>query len=179
MNRILYNLPNHVHYLTFSCFHRQQLLTSDDFRLMLLESWNEAREVGRFAVWAYVLMPEHVHLLVYPREDNYAMNKILRLLKERFTRRVVGYWRDRSPDLLSRIQCLRGQCMVHRFWQEGGGYDRNLYEWKTIQRTIDYIEWNPVRRKLVTNPTEWPWSSAGARNGRKDIPFYIDEIQVD
>jgi putative transposase len=178
MNRTSYNLSNHVHHLTYSCFHRQQLLTSDDLRLMLLESWNEAREVGKFMVWAYVIMPEHVHLLICPREEDYALDKILRLLKEGFTRRVVGYWQAHSPDLLSRIHCLRGQRMVNRFWQDGGGYDRNLYEWKTIRKTIDYIEWNPVRRKLVANPTDWPWSSARARSGRKDVPFYIDEIQI-
>ncbi len=178
MKRTSYNLPNHAHYLTFSCYRRQQLLTDDGLRRELMESWEEARRVGGFAVWAYVVMPEHVHLLLLPPDNDYQISRILRLLKEGFTRRAVEYWQVHSPHMLERIRFRRGRRLVHRFWQEGGGYDRNLYDWDAIQKAVDYIEWNPVRRGLVSDPIDWYCSSARARAGRSDIPFQVDEIQA-
>ncbi|HUU45816.1 MAG TPA: transposase, partial [Acidobacteriota bacterium] len=122
MERTTYNLPNHAHYLTFSCYRRQQLLTNALLRRLLLTLWQEARSKAHFSIWAYVIMPEHVHLLVYPREEDYAMSRILRILKEPFTRWLVGHWSATAPHMLERIRVRRGTRLLHRFWQEGGGY---------------------------------------------------------
>ena len=176
MSRISYNLPNHAHYLTFSCYRRQQLLTSDDLRQLLVKTWDEARGNGSLAIWSYVIMPEHVHLLVYPNNERYQMSKMLRLLKEGFTHRVVAHWKDQAPHMLERIRIQRGGRWLHRFWQEGGGYDRNLYNWDTIRRAINYIEWNPVRRGMVSDPNDWRWSSAQARAGVGDVPLNLDRF---
>jgi putative transposase len=174
--RTSYNLPNHAHYLTFSCYRRQQLLTSDHVRRQLVTAWDEACCAGNFAIWSYVIMPEHVHLLIYPRDELYEMSKILRLMKEGFTHRVVADWKDRAPHMLEQISVQRGRRTVHRFWQEGGGYDRNLYDWNAIRRAVEYIEGNPVRRGLVSDPLEWQWSSAGARAGQIDVLLTVDEF---
>ena len=48
---------------------------------------------------------------------------------------------------------------VFRFWQEGGGYDRNLTGEKTVLAAIQYAHANPVRRGLCSSPAEWRWSS--------------------
>jgi len=179
MSRISYNLPNHAHFLTFSCYHRQQLLTSEDVLRLLTKTWDEARRRGDFDIWSYVILPEHVHLLIYPRNEKYEMSTILRLLKEQFTHRVVTIWQKTSPPLLEMLRVERGERSLHRFWQEGGGYDRNLYNWNKISSAIDYIEWNPVRRGLVSDPLDWEWSSARARTGIERIPLVIDKIQVE
>jgi len=47
----------------------------------------------------------------------------------------------------------------YRFWQRGGGYDRNLWSPEEIHEKIHYIHANPVRRGLVVRPEDWPWSS--------------------
>ena len=52
---------------------------------------------------------------------------------------------------------------VFRFWQTGGGFDRNLWNAKAIHSSINYIEANPVRAGLVEKPEDWQWSSAHAR----------------
>lgn len=178
MPRASYKLPNHAHYLTFSCYRRQQLLTSDDLCSLLVKTWDEARRAGNVAIWSYVIMPEHVHLLIYPKNDPYEMSNVLRLLKEGFTRWAVAYWMDRAPHMLERISIQRGKRVLHRFWQEGGGYDRNLYDWDTIRRAIEYIEWNPVRRGLASDPNAWVWSSARARAGMSDVPLALDECPI-
>ncbi|MBD3297987.1 MAG: hypothetical protein GF341_04970 [candidate division Zixibacteria bacterium] len=176
MKRKSYNLPYHAHFLTFSVYRRQQLLTNDHLREELLHHWDIARHKLDFAIWSYVIMPEHVHLLIYPRNEQYAMPCILRSLKESFARWVVRHWEEHAPHLLTRISVKRGPRALHRFWQEGGGYDRNLFDWDTIERAIDYIEMNPVRRGLVTDPLDWKWSSARHRVGSTDTTFRVDPI---
>jgi putative transposase len=123
-------------------------------------------------------MPEHVHLLVYPEVEQYSMSQILRYLKEPFARRVVKHWEQNAPEMLSRIEVKRGSRTVRRFWQEGGGYDRNLYNWETIRKAVDYIEQNPVRRGLAEEPIGWMWSSAQARAGMADAPLILDEFEI-
>jgi putative transposase len=179
MKRISFNIPNHAHFLTFSCYQHQQLLTSDPLRNQLLVCWDDARHQGKFAIWAYVIMPEHVHLLIWLKSENYEMAKILRLLKESFSRWVVKYWTSVSPHLLERISIQRGKRRVRRFWQEGGGYNRNLYTWESIKKARDYIEWNPVRRGLVEDPSKWYWSSARSRMDNNDVLLKVDEIDIE
>jgi putative transposase len=123
-------------------------------------------------------MPEHVHLLVWPGSEDCKMAAILRLLKEPLARWVVKYWISTAPQLLDRIRVCRGARCVHRFWQEGGGYDSNLCKWESITKAIEYIEWNPVRRGFVVDPSAWQWSSARCHQGDKDVPLALDSIDV-
>jgi putative transposase len=52
---------------------------------------------------------------------------------------------------------------MFRFWQHGGGFDRNLWNAKAIHDAINYIEANPVRRGLASAPENYRWSSSYAR----------------
>ena len=61
--------PGDFHELTFSCYERSQLLVRDDWRRLLCRAINQATSDQDFALVAFVLMPEHVHLLVYPRQQ--------------------------------------------------------------------------------------------------------------
>ena len=106
------------------------------------------------------------------------MSRIMRRIKEPFTRRVVESWKLNSPMKLGQLQAKFGSRIVYRFWQPGGGYDRNLFDMEKIKSAIEYIEFNPVRRGLVTDPTDWEWSSSRARNGYKDIPLQIDKLII-
>jgi putative transposase len=66
-----FNIPGHAHELTFSCFQRLPLLERDRTRGWLIEAIGEARKRERFDLWAFVIMPEHAHLLVHPRAPDY------------------------------------------------------------------------------------------------------------
>ena len=68
--------------------------------------------------------------------------------------------------------------MVYRFWQRGGGYDRNLTETGTVFAEIAYIHANPIRRKLCERPTDWPWSSASeyAQKGSGLLRLDLDSL---
>ncbi len=50
--------------------------------------------------------------------------------------------------------------LAFRFWQEGPGYDRNLFSAQAIEASVVYIHMNPVRRGLRHQATDWKWRSA-------------------
>ena len=154
-----YNTLGHGHLLTFSCYRRQPLLSKEHTCRYLAEGLEGARRKHRFDLWAYVFMPEHVHLLLWPRPQEYSISSILQTVKQSVSRRVVLELRKHDPERLSSL--ATGQTnRPYRFWQDGGGHDRNVVSGSTAKAAIDYIHGNPVRRGLVADPTDWHWSSA-------------------
>jgi putative transposase len=74
--------------------------------------------------------------------------------------------KDTNSPCLSRITVKRGKRPVRRFWQPGGGYDRNVIEPYTLAEMIEYIHANPVRRGLVKKAEDWKGSRAGWFEGK-------------
>ena len=168
-----FDVPHHAHELTFSCYHQLPLLNNDRTRSWLAAAVHRARETHYFHVWAYVFMPEHVHLLLWPTQPSYSTGRILQAIKQPVARRELNYRRAHGPAALERL--AKGQQHApHRFWQDGSGYDRNVTSVETLQSMVDYIHNNPVRRRLVGGPGDWQWSSFRAWTGAGDGPLAID-----
>jgi len=105
--------------------------------------FHDSGKLRFYELHAYVVMANHVHLLITPRV---ALARITHSLK-RFTAREAN-----------RILALTGK----PFWQDES-YDRLVRDNAEFQRIRQYIEQNPVRAGLVATPEEYPWSSAGRR----------------
>jgi len=172
-----FNIPGHSHFLTFSCWERRPFLAEEDACREFVETLEAARRIEEFDLWAYVLMPEHVHLLIRPRREVYSMARILRRIKERFSRDTLRNWRTRFPDRLE--ECADRGCVPtrYRFWQPGGGFDRNLWNHDAIRNAVTYIEANPIRRGLVADSLAWEWSSARSRAGWPNVPLMVDPVE--
>jgi putative transposase len=169
-----FEVPGHAHFLTFSCYQRLPLLSKDRTRRWFIDSLEKARQSHHFDLWAWVIMPEHIHLLIYPREPNYRMAAILTTIKKPVGYKAIRYLREHAPEFLNRLTITRRGRTRHHFWQAGAGYDKNLYDAPAIQATADYIHSNPVGRGLVTRAEDWHWSSAGDWSGVKDVPIRVD-----
>jgi putative transposase len=156
-----YHEPGDLHEFTFSCYRQIKLLTNDVWRRYLARAIDVAGERFRFPLVAFVFMPEHVHLLVFPLEEKPAIELYLAAVKRPVSADVKRDLARAGSPLLKRLTVReRPGKEVFRFWQEGPGYDRNLQKPKTVQSSIEYIHLNPVRRKLVTDARRWKWSSA-------------------
>ncbi len=152
----------HVHELTFSCLARQPLLANDLWRGWFCEILESACDRHEFLLLAYVLMPEHIHLLVCPGGSSSRIPNFLGDLKRLFSRRVKRSLTVARDPLLDRLTVRqRPGVTTFRFWQEGPGYDRNLMSPKAIVAAMQYIHANPVRRGLCQRAVDWNWSSAG------------------
>ena len=174
-----YNLPGHAHYLTFSCHKQLPLLNRDRTRQWVVDALDAARRKHEMSLWAYVIMPEHVHLLVHPRREVYSMQKFLFSCKRPVSWRAKQWLKEHhETEWLERLIVSRGGKPTFRFWLPGGGYDRNIIHAEGIRAAIDYIHGNPVRRGLLEAPEDWWWSSAGFWSGETDVPLRMDAMDL-
>ena len=174
------NFSGHAHELTFSCFHGLPLFKNDRTCQWLADSINQARKKHEYDLWAYVIMPTHVHLLVHPRKEHCKISAILKSIKLPVAKRAIRYLRDHDPKWLNKLTTHHNNGSVdYRFWQRGGGYDRNIIEPTTLLKSIEYIEANPVRKELIDSSASWKWSSAAWHAGSRDVPLSIDSIPME
>ncbi len=138
------------------------LLTNDTWREKLARCVEAAGKETTIELVGFVFMPEHVHLLVYPKTPNPSISLYLARIKQPFSKQIkdilVG---QRSRLLLKLTVRERPGKECFRFWQEGPGFDRNLYSPEAISSSLEYIHNNPVSRGLCRRAVDWKWSSAG------------------
>ena len=171
-----WNDPGHAHDLTYSCHHRLPLLSRSRVRRWIVDAFERTRDELDVALWAYVIMPEHVHVLLHPRAPDYHMRRLLALLKQPVAKAARGWLEETArTKWLQRLTVVYPSRRVFRFWQPGGGFDHNVIREKTLSTIVDYIHANPVRRGLVPEPTQWEWSSARFWDGRSDVPLRMDD----
>lgn len=123
------------HFITFSCHHRKPYLNTPAARDTFLDSLERTRSHYQFEVLGYVVMPEHVHLLVSEPPDD-LLSKALQALKISVSRRLTE----------------------RPFWQ-ARYYDFNVFTHDKRVEKLKYMHRNPVKRGLVTQPEDWRWSS--------------------
>lgn len=156
-----YHEPGDLHELTFSCYHRMPLLTNDAWREELARCIDTAGTKTAINLAAFVFMPNHAHLLVVPTSSEPAIDKYLALVKQPFSKTIKALLLETRSSLVDRLTVdERPGKTCFRFWQEGPGYDRNIYSPSYIETCVEYIHQNPVRRGLVKRAVDWKWSSA-------------------
>ena len=151
-----------MHELTFSTHRRVRIFEPSRCCQAFVDALRDAQGRHGFRVLGYVVMPEHVHLLVMP-PPGVTVALVLKSVKLSSSRALAKILAEESPGKLHWLEVPRPQGGVEqRIWQRGGGYDRNLWSPQIIRASIQYIHMNPVRRGLCASPELWPWSSARA-----------------
>jgi putative transposase len=145
-----------LHFITFSCYRRHPLLGTRRARNRFVRILDEVRARHGFRLIGYVVMPEHVHLLVSePRKIT--PSKVLQVLKQKVSRALRGRGRKKVPGQLS-LAFAAAATEERAFWQRRF-YDFNVWSSKKVREKLEYMHANPVKRKLVMHPKDWPWSS--------------------
>ena len=132
-----YQTEGHYHFLTFSCYRRLPYLNNDHSRITFLNTLEHLRQRHRFFLFGYVLMPEHVHLLL-TEPKIHSLSTTISVLKGETSKLLKGT----RP----------------KFWQSRY-YDFNVFTQPKFVEKLRYIHRNPVERGLVEKPEDWPWSS--------------------
>jgi len=135
---VRYQKAGSFHFVTFSCYRRLPLLNSTAAYRCFEQELEWVRCRYGFSVFGYVLMPEHVHLLL--GETRVASLSIaLQVLKQETSRKLKG----------------KGAA---QFWLRRY-YDFNVWSEQKRAEKLHYMHRNPVVRGLVAKPEDWPWSS--------------------
>jgi putative transposase len=127
----------HLHFITFSCHHRLPYLEAPKPKEILERVIERTRSTHNFLLYAYVLMPEHLHLLL-SEPKNHSLSSTLRVIKGESSKLLKG---NRN-----------------HFWQPRY-YDFNVFTTRKFKEKIQYIHRNPVTRGLVLKPEDYRWSS--------------------
>jgi putative transposase len=145
-----------LHFITFSCIHRRQLLGTGQARNCFVRLLGEVRVRYALKLIGYVIMPEHVHLLISEPRIGHP-SKVLQVLKQRVARALLPRLDDRDKST------------EQHFWQRRF-YDFNVWNGKKITEKLNYMHLNPITRGLVGHPKDWPWSSwSYYTNGEKGL----------
>jgi putative transposase len=134
---IRYQQTGQIHFVTFGCYHRRPLFLLDANRRIFEDALERVRHTYGLVVYGYVVMPDHVHLLL-SEPDRETLAVALKSLKQGVARRL-----------------LTG---ADHFWQKRY-YDFNLLTHAKFVEKLRYIHRNPVRRGLCLHPEDWQWSS--------------------
>lgn len=149
--------PGVPHHVTQRGNRRQQAFFNDEDYQSYLNLMSEWCARFRVEVWAYCLMPNHVHLIAVP-ETKDGLNLAIGEAHRRYTRRI-NFREDWRGHL----------------WQ--GRFSSFIMEDQYLLACTRYVELNPVRAGLVKNPEDWRWSSAAAHiAGQEDTLVKTDPL---
>ena len=170
------------HFVTFSCYHHKCLFTTEGSRREFETALERVRRRFRLRVYAYVVMPDHVHLLVSEPEVQ-TLADALKSLKQGVSRRLIGRIAEREPtQAKSRLERatvkhqptqaksgLEWATVGIEWGTENSGdpkhlwqkryYDFNVRNHAQFVEKLKYIHRNPVRAELCARPEDWEWSS--------------------
>lgn len=126
-----------THFITFSCWHRRPNFADPATRPVFETALERIRRAFLLRVYGYVVMPDHVHLLLSePRRDTLADS--IKSLKQGVSRRLIR--------------------AAPHFWQKRY-YDFNVHGDTKFYEKLRYIHRNPVKKELFARPEDWEWSS--------------------
>ncbi len=135
-------VPNYPHHVTQRGNRRQKTFFCEDDYRYYIELMSEFSRKSGTEVWAYCLMPNHVHLVMVPGEED-GLRSVLGEVHRRYTRHINFRegWRG-------------------HLWQER--FHSFTMDEEYLLSTVRYVERNPVVARLCSNPEDWKWSSARA-----------------
>lgn len=143
-----------LHFLTFSCYQRREFLRTKRAKNLFVRELSRVRGEYRFRLVGYVVMPNHVHLLISEPMKG-TVSTVLQMLKQRVARKMRR--RKPRPGQMA-FAFERGEPERRAFWQ-ARFYDFNVYSRGKLKEKLNYMHANPVIRKLVKHPRDWAWSS--------------------
>ncbi|MCP4685934.1 MAG: hypothetical protein GY867_10890 [bacterium] len=159
-------------FITFTCYRRHRYLTDTASRRAVLDALARLRSENEVRILGYVLMPEHVHLVLQP-PDATVLGVLIGRMKARSARALLALLR--RPD--SRDKILTRNDGHAAIWQRRC-YDHNCRTTDIVVEKIRYCHNNPVSRGLVSKPNDWPWSSYRWYHGAREGEFEIDCVEL-
>ena len=153
---------------------RLPVFRSDAIKLVTCQALDEARRSGDFLIFAYVIMPDHLHLLT---DSPNTSADVLRYVKGLIGRRVIDYLKEHGYE--SSLAKLR-----HAQWKRKHSYslwqqEKNvlsIFSEAMFMQKVNYIHLNPVRAAICDKAIDYRWSSARIWQGRglDDEPLMVD-----
>jgi putative transposase len=133
------------------------LFASSPAKNLFVKILGEVRDRYGFALAGYVVMPNHIHLLISEPARG-TPSTVMQVLKQRVSRRIRRKPRKKVSSQQLSLPFRHAHDFWPQFWQPRF-YDFNVWSQTKFVEKLQYMHMNPVKRKLVAHPKDWPWSS--------------------
>ena len=141
-------IPGHPHHVTQRGNRRAQVFLEEGDYALYMDLLSEAAQKAGAEIWCYCLMPNHVHIIVVPSDED-GLRRTLADAHRRYT-----------GDINARMR------MTGHLWQ--GRFGSVVMDEEHLAHAVRYISLNPVRARLVRNMQDWPWSNVAAHLSGED-----------
>ena len=169
---------NPAYYLTSVAHNRLPVFQKDFIKQVVCDAFDEARRSGGTMVFAYVIMPDHTHLLT---DNAREMADVLRFMNGVSAKRVIDYLKVNGyEESLAKLRIQeRENRHKHSVYEHHPNAIRITGEDAFMQK-VNYIHLNPVRAGLVDHPDEYLYSSARLWHKRplENEPLLTDHLQI-
>ncbi len=207
MKRYRYNQPGDIHFVTFKTHLRRPIFKDDHCCIILLEELDFYRRKYGLKIYGYVILPDHVHCLIYFEDEKLTISKIIQGIKGASARNIVDYFARQgrqehlllSPSLISAEPMLRAtqrsmgltEQMLRAIPRDPGAhkrnlkyrlwqpsfYDFNIYSRKKFDEKLSYIHNNPIKHGLVKDLAQYKYSSFRNYELNDHSIFQIDYLE--
>jgi putative transposase len=165
-----YDFDGRARFVTFGIHRQTPILDDDSFRLLVVRCLDRVRFEYDLRLVGYVIMPEHVHVVVIPPVDlplGPVIGEIKRTSARLIHKRLV------NDERISQFMVERNGRRRFVLWQRRC-FDHNCRTEEAMWQRVEYCHNNPVSRKLVAEPGYWAWSSYRWYQGCKDALLAMD-----
>jgi REP element-mobilizing transposase RayT len=153
-----------LHHITLQVVYWIDVFTRPRYRDIVIENLKYCQENKGLIIYAYVIMSNHIHLLVQSTSDN--LSDILRDFKSYTSKKLIESVESDTESrkkwmlfMFKRAAIKHKRNTVYQFWTHEN-HAEIIYSEKFIRQKIDYIHHNPVRAKIVEHPEDYLYSSA-------------------
>ena len=162
------------YYLTSVTRNRLPVFRSDAIKQITCAALDEARRSGKFALYAYVIMPDHLHVIT---DSSHAPSRTLQFINGLTGHRIIDYLKEHNYEAsLKKLQHeTRPRRHSYSLWDHHPDARLLLTE-KMLMQRVHYTHQNPVRANLVKYAEEYRWSSIRCWTGKTldDEPLLMD-----
>ncbi len=155
-----FQIAGQIYYITTVIYNRLPIFTRPTFVVPLLDSLNFYRYKQEFKLLGYVIMPDHVHLIIWPFGKT-AVSDIMRDYKEFTSKRIVRQAEvEHNDDWIKAFRQAGSETgrSTNKVWQDSY-WDKNIYTENFLRQKLNYIHRNPLRVGLTDKPEDYPYSS--------------------
>jgi putative transposase len=155
-----FHVEGYVYYITTVTYNRLPIFTRPSFIIPLIDSLNFYHYKHDFKLLGYVIMPDHIHLLIWPFGES-TISDIMRGYKEFTAKRIVRQAEAENTEewIAAFRQAGRDTGRSNnKVWQDSY-WDTNIYTERFLRQKLNYIHHNPIRAGLVDRPEDYVYSS--------------------
>jgi len=162
-----FNDSSYAHFVTTRTYESRPYFENEEFSRIVLEELRFYREKYDFVLIGYVIMPAHLHLLLWwdkEEKPGLSVSKIMQGIKGATARRIIDLMQEKGLERMLQSTRRNADSKSHRrnskyrLWQPGF-YDFNVYSEGKVLEKLNYMHGNPVKAGLVLSPCDYRWSS--------------------